>query len=237
MHGAHTPAADIARASHIPACAATAPALQRRPRGIGLDNNHAMNHDDLLGGIGHIQYEWTQMAGCAARLELVDGIRTPEENATLGGTPRSRPLPRQLPVRQLRGEVVAKGHEAGGLRSHRVGAPDAEMDRRLRGRLTVINKSLAHLSWERVTKRAGVIWPTGLLAHEVHWSMHQFVDAVEAVKASSTALWSVAAAEADRWMPPGRRDWVELRGFEPAPPRTSLPLGPVALDDDGAGVA
>lgn len=35
---------------------------------------------------------------------------------------------------------------------------DAEMDRRLRGRLTVINKSLAHLSWERVTNRAGVIW-------------------------------------------------------------------------------
>ena len=61
--------------------------------------------------------------------------------------------------------------------------------------------------------------------------MHQFVDAVVAVRASSAALWSVAATEADRWMPPRRTDWVELRGFEPAPPRTSSPLDPVALDD------
>ena len=67
--------------------------------------------------------------------------------------------------------------------------------------------------------------------------MHQFVDAVEAVKASSAALLSVAAAEADRWIPPRRSDWVELRGFQPAPPRTSVPLGAVALDDDGPGIA
>ena len=42
-----------------------------------------VNHENLLRGVGHVQYEWTQMAGCAARLELAGGIRTPEENATL----------------------------------------------------------------------------------------------------------------------------------------------------------
>lgn len=203
----------------------------------GLNNNHAMNHDDLLGGIGHVQYEWTQMAGCAARLELVDGIRTPEENATL----EALLVHVRCLVNFLCGNYEGKWSRkdmkpADFVRTAWV-LPDAEMDRRLRGRLTVINKSLAHLSWERVTNRAGVIWPTGLLAHEVHWSMHQFVDAVEAVKASSAALWSVAASEADRWMPPRRSDWVELRGFEPAQPRTSLPLGAVALDDDGPGIA
>ncbi len=195
-----------------------------------------MSHDDLLGGIGHVQYEWTQMAGCAARLELVDGIRTPEENATL----EALLVHVRCLVNFLCGNYEGKWSRkdmkpADFIRTPWV-RPDAEMDRRLRGRLTVINKSLAHLSWDRVTNRAGVIWPTGLLAHEVHWSRHQFVDAVEAVKASSAALWSVAAAEADRWMPPRRSDWVELRGFESAPPRTTPPLGAVALDDDGPPV-
>ncbi|MGH9151835.1 MAG: hypothetical protein ACRD03_05465 [Acidimicrobiales bacterium] len=109
--------------------------------------------------------------------------------------------------------------------------PDDEMDRRLRGRLPVINESLAHLSWKRVTNTQGVIWPTGLVAHEVHWSMHKFVDAVRAMNTSSAALWSVAAAEADRWMPPRRTNWAELRGFEPAPPRKTTPADPVVLDD------
>lgn len=43
----------------------------------------------------------------------------------------------------------------------------------------------------------------------------------------------VAAAEADRWMPARRTDWVELRGFEPAPSREVAPVGPIALDDGG----
>ena len=42
-----------------------------------------MNRRELLLGVGHVQYEWTQMGGCAARLGLVDRIRTPEDNATL----------------------------------------------------------------------------------------------------------------------------------------------------------
>lgn len=189
-----------------------------------------MNNEDLLEGVGHVQYEWTQMAGCAARLALVDGVRSPEENATL----EALLLHARCLINFLCGNFDGKWQPNDMKPADFVrapwGLPDEEMDRRLRGRLTVINKSLAHLSWKRVTDRAGVMWPTGLLAHEVHWSMHVFVDAVLTADASSAALRRDAAAEADQWMPPRRSDWAELRGFEPGPPRKTLLPEPVALD-------
>jgi hypothetical protein len=191
-----------------------------------------VDHDDLLRGVEHVQYEWTQMAGCAARLELVDGIRTPDENATLEALLlHARCLINFLCGNYRGGWMREDMKPADFLRAPWV-LPDDEMDRRLRGRLTVINQSLAHLSWRRVSDAQGVMWPTGLLAHEVHWAMHQFVEALPANDPALMRLWGVAAAEADRWMPPRRDNWAELRGFEPAPPRVGNPPEPVALDDE-----
>ena len=48
-----------------------------------MGNACAMNETQLLEGVGHVEYEWTQMAGCAARLELTRGVRSPQDNATL----------------------------------------------------------------------------------------------------------------------------------------------------------
>ena len=127
-----------------------------------------MNHDDLLGGIGHVQYEWTQMAGCAARLELVVGIRTPEENATLEALLVHLRCLVNFLCGNHAGQWMRKDMKPADFVRTAWVLPDEEMDRRLRGRLSIINKSRAHLSWERVTNRAGVMWPTGLLAHEVH---------------------------------------------------------------------
>lgn len=190
-----------------------------------------MNDADLLSGVGHVQYEWTQMAGCAARLEQVQTIRSPEDNATLEALLLHARCLINFLCGNHRGVWQADDMKPADFLRRPWVLPDDEMDRRLRGRLPIINRSLAHLSWKRVTNRAGVIWPTSLVAHEIHWSMHQFVRVLRTESAApAVPLWSAAAAEADRWMPPRRKDWAELRGFEPAPPRTAAPPEPIDLD-------
>lgn len=170
------------------------------------------------------------MAGAAARLALVDGIRTPEDNASLEALLVHVRCLINFLCGNYKGEwTVLDMKPADFIRSPWV-LPDEEMDRRLRGRLTIINRTVAHLSWRRVTERGGVMWPTGLVTHEVHWSLRQFVNAVTSASASSASRWSAAETEADRWMPPRRTDWAELRGFEPAPARVGPLPDPIALD-------
>lgn len=53
---------------------------------------------------------------------------------------------------------------------------DEEFDRTLRGRLRFINQELQHLSWQRVLDEEPLGVSVTLLAHEVHWAMHLFVD-------------------------------------------------------------
>ena len=53
---------------------------------------------------------------------------------------------------------------------------DEDFDRTLRGRLRFINHELQHLSWQRVLNKEPLIVPVVLVAHEVHWGMHLFVD-------------------------------------------------------------
>lgn len=188
-----------------------------------------MNEDQLLEGVAHVEYEWTQMAGCAARLELARGVRSPEENATLEALLVHVRCLINFLCGNYKGEWSATDMKPADFIRSSWSLPDEEMDRRLRGRLPIINKSLAHLSWQRVTNKDGVLWPSGLVAHEVHWSMFQFVAEIGACNACSAPLWSVAAEKADRWMPPRRTDWMELRGFSLAPVRAAAVPGPIPL--------
>lgn len=190
-----------------------------------------MKLDDLHSGVSHVRYEWSQMAECAARLAQIDGVRTPEQNAGLEAfLLHARCLINLLCGNYKGGWLPTDMKPADFLRRSWV-LPDEEMDRRLRGRLTVINPSLAHISWKRVTDPEGVMWQTGLVAHEIHWSMNHFVDEAQRTGASSADLWLAAASEAKRWMPPRRQDWADLRGFEPAPPRQHLDIEPVTVTD------
>lgn len=176
-----------------------------------------MTLDDLLAGVDHIQYEWTQLAGCAAQLDRVDGIRTPAENAFLESLLVHGRCLMNFLCGNYHGKWMAEDMKPSDFVREPWVLPDHEMDRRLRGRLTVINKSLANLSWQRVHDQRCVMWPTGLLAHEVHWSMHQLVAATAVANAPTAQRLAAAAAEADRWMPPRRADWSELRGFRARP--------------------
>jgi hypothetical protein len=46
----------------------------------------------------------------------------------------------------------------------------------LRGRVLFINQELQHLSWQRVLDTEPLIVSVTQLVHEVHWSMHLFVE-------------------------------------------------------------
>lgn len=70
---------------------------------------------------------------------------------------------------------------------------DDEMDQRLRGRLRLISKLRAHLTWHRATSKDAVIWPLTLLARETSWTMSQFIVALRSQ--GSPALSTFEAAE------------------------------------------
>ena len=57
---------------------------------------------------------------------------------------------------------------------------DEQFDRKLRGRVRFINQELQHLPWQRVLNKAPLAVSVRLLAHEVHWGMHLFVEELQA---------------------------------------------------------
>ncbi len=69
---------------------------------------------------------------------------------------------------------------------------DEEMDQRLRGRLAVMARFSAHLSWNRVLNTDAVLWPYNLLAWETTWSMSCFVRQLEQVQAATAPTFQEA---------------------------------------------
>ena len=72
---------------------------------------------------------------------------------------------------------------------------DEQLDRQLRGRLPMLNKHLAHLSWKRVTDSTPVLWSVILVSHQTHWGMKLFT--AEAARVGSTQA-SIFEANRDR---------------------------------------
>ncbi len=75
---------------------------------------------------------------------------------------------------------------------------DEEMDQRLRGRLAVMARNKAHLSWERVLNKDPVLWPYNLLAWETSWSMGRFVREPELAAAVDLKVFQAAAQRVQR---------------------------------------
>ena len=73
--------------------------------------------------------------------------------------------------------------------------PDDEMDQRLRGRLRVISKNRAHLTWHRVENSDAIVWPLALLAWETSWSFAQFILALRLAGATTLPIFEHAADE------------------------------------------
>lgn len=78
---------------------------------------------------------------------------------------------------------------------------DDEMDQRLRGRLGVISKLRAHLTWHRATSNDAVIWPLGLLAWETSWTMGEFIAELRTEGTPALAIFELAEAQVRSHLP------------------------------------
>lgn len=145
---------------------------------------------DLQEGANDISYEWQMAAEMAGRLhELVTG--TDDEDPVLRNAYLEAGLVHyRCLVNFLCGDKGGKWHRGDMQPRDFLGRkwwpPDQELDHRLRGRLAGINQCLQHLSWERVNHT--IIWPFGLLAHEVHYAMGLFLEEVPAEATWRTVL-------------------------------------------------
>lgn len=178
-----------------------------------------MNHDLPLGA-GYIAEQWYIIGTVACRLDAVTGGRTPDESMALEiGTVYYRSL-----VNFCCGNFRGNRHDDDIKPSDFLGTdwwpPDEELDRRLRGRLPTINRTLAHLSWHRPDIYA--MWPFGQLAHEVHHVLTEFVAEAES-RTSDGAEWlatlQVARTHVGHTLPE-RRSW-RATAVEPAPARSA----------------
>lgn len=96
--------------------------------------------------------------------------------------------------------------------------PDEELDQQLRGRLPVINRMMAHLSWDQVTDETPIRWSGTFLAHEITYAVGLFIRALDKAGSSSHPILSAAHARAQESLPQwtGRDPQTPVN---PAPPR------------------
>ena len=138
-----------------------------------------MTGDDLVQAALHVDYEWDSLVVLATDLDEVIGARTSADNNAM----EALLVHYRCMVNFLCGGYTGRWAEWDIQPSDFLGRawwpPDEELDRRLRGRLVVINSELQHLSWERILKVDPVMWSTVLLAHEVTYAMSLFHDALE----------------------------------------------------------
>ncbi|HSH58319.1 MAG TPA: hypothetical protein VK988_01510 [Acidimicrobiales bacterium] len=123
----------------------------------------------------HVKGEWTKVAQMASLLPQY-GERALAETAALEAT---------LVHTRCLIHFCCGGYEGRRNRHDIVPADflgvdwwprDEDFDRHLRGRLRFIDHELQHLSWQRVLNKDPLIVPIVLVAHEVHWGMHLFVE-------------------------------------------------------------
>ncbi len=157
---------------------------------------------DLEAAAFQVTREWTTLAEQAALLEKVTGHREPQEQAIL----ESCFLHLRCLINFLSGNYQ-------GVRSGKDIQPidflgrewwldDDELDCRLRGRLAVINKELAHLSWERINNDVAIMWPMSLLVHEVCYGMKGFVNELCDGGGSCLVQFEAACQQVDAVLPP-----------------------------------
>lgn len=94
---------------------------------------------------------------------------------------------------------------------------DDEMDQRLRGRLRVISKNRAHLTWHRAQDSSAVIWPLALVVWETSWTFGLFIAALRDVGSPALPIFE-EAEQAIRMALPARRFDRSTTEYAPARP-------------------
>jgi hypothetical protein len=143
--------------------------------------------DELLEAAVAVDYEWVAMAELARNLDGVIGVRTEADNNAM----EAFLVHYRCMVNFLCGDYKGNWYPTDIQPEDFLGEPwwpqDEELDRRMRGRLPIINTELQHLSWQRVTNRDAVKWSTVSMAHEVSFAAERFVDEAERVRPGRVA--------------------------------------------------
>ncbi len=100
---------------------------------------------------------------------------------------------------------------------------DEDFDRHLRGRLRFIDHELQHLSWQRVLDKEPLIVPIVLVAHEVHWGMHLFVEELRAKQSDWLDTFEVQEQLVRKLLPPLVRPVETVPQLAPARPNPVPP--------------
>lgn len=160
-----------------------------------------MSARDLDAAAREVASEWVVMAELAAALASVTGTRTLTDRAVM----EALFLHNRCLVNFLCGNWTGK-HGTDDIRpSDFLGRdwwlPDLD-DRGLRGRLRVLNKHVAHLSWERVTDDTPVLWSLTLISHQSHWGMAVFAEDAAQADIAQASTFADARELAEASLPP-----------------------------------
>ena len=178
-----------------------------------------MTASDLNDAAAEIAAEWRVMAEMAAALASATGTRTLTDRAVM----EALFLHNRCLVNFLCGNW--KGvHGTDDIRpkdflGYDWWPADEAFERGLRGRLSVVNKHIAHLSWERVTDDTPVIWSVTLVSHQTHWGMHLFTEEAHRVNNPQAPAFAAARDFAQGALPRLPTDVAETTPIQ-APPRT-----------------
>jgi hypothetical protein len=173
------------------------------------------SEDERFEAAHEVGRAWFKLAQAASDLTVVPGPRSREDQATLEAfLVRDRAL-----IHFLCGGRKGKRREDDIQPSDFLDRDwwpdDEEIDRRLRGRLVQIDRTLARIGWTRVTDGTPVSWPVTVLAWETTWGLTQFVQVLLAERRSVAPVFAEAQRQA----------YAALPAFEP-PPLTELPYAP-----------
>ncbi|HMJ77434.1 MAG TPA: hypothetical protein VK507_15755 [Iamia sp.] len=127
----------------------------------------------------HITGEWLLVAD-RARLITTRGARSAQGDAALESTLMHARCLINFCCGGYRGAHNDGDIQPGDFLGRPWWPRDEPFDRLIRGRLRFINQELQHLSWQRVRNKEPLMVSVHLLAHEVHWAMHLFVEELRA---------------------------------------------------------
>jgi hypothetical protein len=165
------------------------------------------SEDELFEAAHAVGREWFKLAQAATDLSVIPGARNREDEATLEAfLVRDRAL-----IHFVCGSYKGKRNDRDIQPRDFLGRDwwpdDEEIDRRLRGRLKLIDTSLSDIGWDRITDGALAHWPCTFLAWETTWAMTQFVQVLVAEQRSVATAFAEAQRQAYAVLPP----------FEPPP--------------------
>ncbi len=133
------------------------------------------SQDELFEAAHEVGREWFKLAQGAIDLSVIPGARSREDQATLEAfLIRNRALIHFV-CGSRTGKRKDRDIQPRDFLDRDWWPDDEDIDRRLRGRLKLIDHSLARIGWERITEGSPNAWPCGYLAWETSWAMTQFV--------------------------------------------------------------